>query len=85
MSDFDTSALPSGTLGWTAFLEAIENGAIPDESEWLEFKANLDLAKKSERPVLAKAIVAFANRDADLASRHMDGRGIVVVGLETGN
>ncbi|MDQ6525135.1 ATP-binding protein [Nocardioides sp. LHD-245] len=85
MSDFDTSALPSGTLGWTAFLGAIENGTIPDESEWLEFKANLDLTKKSERPVLAKAIVAFANRDADLAARHMDGRGIVVVGLETAN
>lgn len=85
MSDFETSTLPSGSLGWNAFLEAIENGTIPDESEWLEFKANLDLTKKTDRPVLAKAIVAFANRDADLAARYMDGRGIVVVGLETGN
>lgn len=40
MSDFDTSALPSGTRGWNDFLRAIEDGSIPDESEWLEFKAN---------------------------------------------
>lgn len=85
MSDFDTSTIPSGTRGWTAFLNAIEDGTIPDESEWLEFKANLDLAKRPERPVLAKAIVAFANRDSELAARHMDGRGIIVVGLETHN
>lgn len=70
MSDFDTSALPSGTLNWNGLLTAIEDGTIPDESEWLEFKAHLDLTKKANRPVLAKAIVAFANRDAELAARY---------------
>lgn len=54
MSDFDTSTLPCGTLGWTAFLEAIENGTVPDESDWLESKANLDLTKKAGRPVLGQ-------------------------------
>lgn len=35
--------------------------------------------------MLAKAIVAFANRDVTRAARHLGGRALVVIGLEPGN
>lgn len=85
MIDFDTSQYPAGTLGWQELLGAIEKAAPGDESEWIEFKANLDLRQKINRPVLAKAIVAFANRDVARAAQHFHGRALIVIGLEPGN
>lgn len=85
MIDFDTSQYPAGALGWHGLLEAIENASPGDELEWIEFKANLDLRQKVDRPVLAKAIVAFANRDVARAAQHFGGRGLIVIGLEPGN
>ena len=85
MIEYDTSQYPAGSMGWTALLEAIENASPGDESDWIEFKANLDLSERTARPVLAKAIVAFANRDVVRAARHLGGRALVVIGLEPGN
>ena len=85
MIDYDTSQYPAGALGWQRLLEAIENASPGDESEWIEFKANLDLRQKVDRPVLAKAIVAFANREVARAAQHFEGRGLIVIGLEPGN
>lgn len=85
MIDYDASQFPAGALGWQGLLEAIENASPGDESEWIEFKANLDLRQKTERPVLAKAIVAFANRDVARAAQYFEGRGLIVIGLEPGN
>lgn len=85
MIEYDTSQYPTGALGWHALLQAIEYASSADESDWIEFKANLDLTQKTARPVLAKAIVAFANRDVARAARHLDGRALVVIGLEPGN
>ena len=85
MIDYDTSQYPAGALGWQGLLEAVENASPGDESEWIEFKANLDLRQKTDRPVLAKAIVAFANREVARATQHFDGRGLIVIGLEPGN
>lgn len=83
--DYDTSQYPTGTLSWQELLGAIEKAAPGDESEWIEFKAKLDLCQKINRPVLAKAIVAFANRDVARAAQHFDGRALIVIGLEPGN
>lgn len=85
MIDYDTSDYPSGSLGWARLLEAIESASPSDESDWIEFKANLDLSKRTARPILAKAIVAFANRHVARAARHLNGRALVVIGLEPGN
>lgn len=85
MIDHDTSQYPAGALGWHALLEAIENASPGDESEWIEFKANLDVRRKIDRPVLAKAIIAFANREVARAAEHFEGRGLIVIGLEPGN
>lgn len=85
MIDFDTSQYPAGALGWHGLLEAIDSASPGDESEWIEFKANLDPRQKVDRPALAKAIVAFANRDVARAAQHFEGRGLIVIGLEPGN
>lgn len=84
MIDYDTSQYPEGLIGWQALLSAIENASQGDESEWIEFKSNLDLRERTARPVLAKAIVAFANREVARAAEHFGGRGIIVIGLEPG-
>lgn len=84
MIDYDTTALPFTLAEWTAFLTAVDGAAPEDESDWIEFKANLDLNNKIERPVLAKAIVAFANREVSRASKHLGGRAVITVGLEPG-
>lgn len=85
MIDFDTSQYPAGVMGWRWLLEAIDNASPGDESEWIEFKANLDPRQKINRPVLAKAVVAFANREVARAAQHFDGHGLIVIGLEPGN
>lgn len=85
MIDFDVTTYPTGVRAWQDLLAAIENANKGDETEWIEFKANLDLTKKVHRPVAAKTIVAFANRDPLRAARYLEGRALLVVGLEPGN
>ncbi|MGY0541388.1 AlbA family DNA-binding domain-containing protein [Nocardioides sp. YJ-D4] len=84
MIDFDTTRLPFTLTEWAAFIAAIDNAAPEDESDWIEFKANLDLHARTERPVLAKAIVAFANREVARAAPHLGGHAVITVGLEPG-
>lgn len=83
--DFDTAALPKGTIGWTSLLTAVESAHQNDENEWIEFKANLDPTTVDGRFTVAKAIVAFANRDPNVAAKWLAGHAIIVIGLEPGN
>jgi hypothetical protein len=85
MLDLDTSALPSGAVGWARFLQAVEQADPTDETEWLEFKAGTDPTSKDGRAALAKAIVAFANRDPERAGRWLGGYAVVLVGIEPGS
>lgn len=85
MISYDTSEYPTGVRAWQVLLEAIETASPSDEADWIEFKANVDLTKKAERPIIAKAIVAFANRDPARATRQLGGRALIVIGLEPGN
>jgi hypothetical protein len=83
--DFDTSALPRGVVGWNGLLGAIEAAHPGDENQWIEFKANVDPATVEGRFTVAKAIVAFANRDPLTADKWMGGHAVIVIGLEPGN
>lgn len=83
--DFDTSALPSGVVGLTKLLAAVEAAHRGDENQWIEFKANVDPATNDGRSAVAKAIVAFANRDPQTAARWLGGHAVIVIGLEPGN
>lgn len=84
MIDVDTSHIPTGTLGWTRLLDGIYAADPDDESEWVEFKALPDLTDKPGRAHLARAIVAFANRDPERAARWLEGYAVIVIGLEPG-
>lgn len=83
--DFDTSVLPRGVVGLRALLDAIAGAHKNDENQWIEFKANVDPATKEGRATVAKAIVAFANRDPLTAEKWFGGHGVIVIGLEPGN
>jgi hypothetical protein len=64
---------------------AVEHADPGDEQTWLEWKSTLDLTSRRDiGMILAKAILAMANRDPDEAARTMHGHGIVIVGLEPG-
>nr|WP_246321735.1 ATP-binding protein [Nocardioides panzhihuensis] len=66
-------------------LEAVEAADPNDESEWIEFKADLDPSTKDGAATIAKAIVAFANRDPSRAQRWCGGHAYLVIGLAPGN
>ena len=81
----DITKLPGRPTEWVALLDAIEHAADGDEQTWLEWKTTLDLTSRHDiGTILAKAILAMANRDPDEAARTMGGYGIIVVGLEPG-
>lgn len=85
MIDYDASRLPLGLTEWQAFLHAIEHADDNDEAEWVEWKRNLDLTDKNHIATIAKAIVAFANRDPSTAAERIEGRGLLIVGLAPGD
>jgi hypothetical protein len=85
MIDFDTSRLPTGSLGWAQLFEAIENALPTDETYWIEFKAGHDAASKEGKAAIAKAIVAFANRPTSLARKWLDGHALIVLGVQPGD
>lgn len=82
--DFNTDHLPRGAKGWAGLVRAVEDAHPHDENQWIEFKAHLDPHTKEGAATLAKAIVAFANRDPEVAQRWFEGFGVVLVGAEPG-
>lgn len=85
MIEYDTTKAPTGHLRRQRLLDAIYKASGADENEWVEFKAGVDPSTKAGCAHIARAIVAFANRDPARAQRWMDGNAYVIVGLEPGN
>lgn len=65
-----------------ALVAAVEAADPADESDWLEWKSTLDLSTKRSHFVIAKAILALANRMPDVAARSVAGHGYLLVGVE---
>ena len=63
-------------------MDAVLNAATEDETGWLEFKSDLDiaLAGKAGRASLARAICGMANRLPSVAELHCEGRAYIVIG-----
>lgn len=83
--DHDTGHLPLGISEWQAPLAAIERADDNDEAEWVEWKSTLDLHDKAHVGHVAKAIVAFANRDPATSAQRVEGRGLLIVGPAPGD
>ena len=64
----------------TALVEAVTRAGENNESTWIEWKSQLDLADKSGVFHLSKHILGFANRTVATARAHAGGHAYVVVG-----
>ena len=83
--DVEFARLPSGTSGWLTLIDyALELGDLA-EVDWLELKGTLPFADRGDRKqsavVLARAVLAMANRLPDAAERSLGGHGVVLVGV----
>ncbi len=83
--DIDTSSALRRPRELTALVRAIEKAHDGDESDWLEWKSDLDLGAATGRIHVARAVLGLANRPPERAAAHCDGVGYVVVGVEPGN
>lgn len=66
-------------------MQAIVGAHASDESEWLEWKTELDLKTKPGCFHVAKAVLGMANRPVEIAARTCGGFGYVAVGVEPEN
>lgn len=86
MINYDLTRRPSRASEWTALLDAVYDADPSDETSWIEWKSNLDLNDNAHiGGVLAKAIIAFANRLPVDAGSHLSGSALIIIGLEPGN
>ncbi len=67
-------------------LEAIRDAPVHEpETDWLEWKSQLDLSQADGRATAARSILAFGNRDPVFAATQADGCGYLVAGLAPGS
>jgi hypothetical protein len=66
-------------------VRAAAGATAKDESEWIEWKSELDLGAKETSFMLARTIIGMANRRVDEAARYAEGFGYILVGVEPGN
>lgn len=83
--NFPKTRLPASPDDWLALLEAIYAAGAEDETDELEFKSECDLTMSAAvGKMIARTILAMANRDPSTAARTWGGSGLIVVGLEPG-
>lgn len=83
--DLDVSRPLRGIDGRRDLVNAIVGAHSSEESEWLEWKTELDLNTKPGCFHVAKAILGMANRPVEVAARTCGGFGYVAVGVEPEN
>lgn len=84
MADIDLARLPSGELGWTAFVDHVASTDDRVERYFLEVKSDVDLTGRRGRAKVAKFILGAANRDPVEAARRLDGHAVMVLGVRQG-
>lgn len=81
----DLTRLPIGTASWRALIDhALSLGDLA-EVAYLELKGTLPFRDKGPRKrsavTLARAVLGMSNRMPDAAARHLQGYGVVLVGV----
>jgi hypothetical protein len=85
--EFDTRHAPRRAAQYLELVKAIRSASDADETDWLEWKSQLNFrpvvkADKSALAHVARAIVGFANRQPDEACRNVEGKAFFVVGVD---
>jgi hypothetical protein len=88
--NFDTRTAPRNHAELKKLVLAVRGATKADETLWLEWKSELDLdpedpSDKSGRAHAARAIIGFANRMPDEASRFVEGYGFFLAGVSHEN
>lgn len=63
-------------------VEAVYNGHVYGEQDWIEWKSQLDLTTAHGLFKIGKAVLSFANREPDVAQLKAEGAAYLVVGVE---
>ncbi len=87
--DVDLSRLPTGGTAWRALIDhALSLGDL-SEVGYLELKGLLPFTERTDRKrsavVLARAVLGMGNRMPDVAAAHLEGFGVVLVGIQDQN
>ncbi len=81
----DVRRLPGSLREWDRLIAALSEATDDTvETSYLELKGPLNLASAEDRFAIAKAILAFANRDPAAAAPFFDGRALIVIGVSKG-
>ncbi len=80
--ELDVSQPLRGIDGRRDLVRAIVGAHPNDESEWLEWKSDLDLNTKPGCMHVARAVLGMANRPVEVAARVCGGFGYLAVGVE---
>jgi hypothetical protein len=69
-----------------AVIEAVANSAAHEpETDWIEWKSNLDVSSNEGAFSVARGVLGFGNRDPAYAARFARGCAYFLVGVEAGN
>lgn len=80
---FNSRHLPRSLTEWDQLVTACGVRDDTIETHWLERKgAGLKLSTAEGKFTLAKAILAFANRDPETAQPYLDGHALILIGIE---
>ncbi len=85
MLDFDTTRKPVRPRQWRAVLDGVFRASVSDEQSWLEWKFQIDWSNKSHIvELLAKHIIAFADRDPEESAATVGGAVLTLIGVLVG-
>ncbi|WP_405533729.1 hypothetical protein OG592_41655 (plasmid) [Streptomyces avidinii] len=84
LGDFEEDQPVVGLRRQQALIRAVLGATSADESRWLEWKSDLDVSKPDGAFGVARAILGFANRMPDVATRWAGGHAYLLVGVEEG-
>ncbi|MDR1187545.1 MAG: hypothetical protein LBK95_08830 [Bifidobacteriaceae bacterium] len=81
MSGFDLARRPVGLRAWGEFVDWVLSDDGLGESDWLEFKSDIQLPSKEGWSAVARFVLGAANRLPEHAAAHLDGAAVALVGI----
>ncbi|WP_219807485.1 helix-turn-helix domain-containing protein, partial [Streptomyces sp. SM14] len=80
--DFTADEPVVGLARQRELIRAVLNASSADETRWLEWKSQHDVAKPEGAFAVSKAILGFANRMPDVAAQWAGGHAYLLVGVD---